>query len=41
MSMARNIVVIDGHPDPSGERYCHALAKRMWRARGPAAMKRA
>lgn len=25
--MARNIVVIDGHPDPSGERYCHALAK--------------
>mgnify|MGYP006201139093 CR=1 FL=1 len=25
--MARNIVVIDGHPDPSGERYCHALAR--------------
>ncbi len=25
--MARNIVVIDGHPDPSGERYCHALAQ--------------
>jgi len=25
--MARSIVVIDGHPDPSGERYCHALAE--------------
>jgi putative NADPH-quinone reductase len=25
--MARNIVVIDGHPDPSSERYCHALAR--------------
>ena len=25
--MARNIVVIDGHPDPSAERYCHALAE--------------
>jgi putative NADPH-quinone reductase len=27
MSMARSIVVIDGHPDPSAERYCHALAQ--------------
>ena len=25
--MASKIVVIDGHPDPSAERYCHALAK--------------
>ena len=24
--MARNIVVINGHPDPSGERLCAALA---------------
>jgi putative NADPH-quinone reductase len=27
MGMASKIVVIDGHPDPSAERYCHALAK--------------
>jgi putative NADPH-quinone reductase len=25
--MARNILVIDGHPDASPERYCHALAQ--------------
>lgn len=25
--MAKNITVIDGHPDPSAERYCHALAE--------------
>ena len=24
--MSRNIVVIDGHPDPAPERFCHALA---------------
>jgi len=24
--MSRNIVVIDGHPDPAAERFCHALA---------------
>ena len=24
--MARRIVIIQGHPDPAGERFCHALA---------------
>jgi putative NADPH-quinone reductase len=24
--MVRKIAIIDGHPDPSGERFCHALA---------------
>jgi putative NADPH-quinone reductase len=24
--MARNILILDGHPDPSGERFIHALA---------------
>jgi putative NADPH-quinone reductase len=26
-TMARNIVIIDGHPDPEPGRYCHALAE--------------
>lgn len=26
MSMANRTLVIDGHPDPAPERFCHALA---------------
>lgn len=24
--MAKKVVIIDGHPDPSPDRFCHALA---------------
>jgi len=25
--MSKNILIINGHPDPSPERFCHALAE--------------
>jgi putative NADPH-quinone reductase len=26
MIMARRVAIIQGHPDPAGDRFCHALA---------------